>query len=85
MEQYSIPLLGPVKSRSRKVVCTHVSYPPFLHQWQAGYLIPSTEPGHGVALNEAVAEQYPYTDDQLHREMTEFPVVFEIVEVRLLK
>lgn len=47
-------------------------------QWQDGYIIPSTKPGLGVELNEAVAEQHPYTGNKLHLEMTEFPVLFEI-------
>jgi galactonate dehydratase len=47
-------------------------------QWQDGYIIPSTKPGLGVELNEAVAERHPYTGDKLHLEMTEFPVTFEI-------
>lgn len=47
-------------------------------QWQDGYIIPSKKPGLGVELNEAVAEQHPYTGNKLHLEMTEFPVVFEI-------
>jgi 2-dehydro-3-deoxyphosphogalactonate aldolase len=47
-------------------------------QWQEGYIIPSRQPGLGVELNEAVAEQHPYTGNRLHLEMAEFPVVFEI-------
>lgn len=34
--------------------------------WEDGYVIPSTEPGLGVLLNEAVAERYPYDGDELH-------------------
>lgn len=34
--------------------------------WEDGYVIPSTEPGLGVSLNKAVAEQHPYEGDELH-------------------
>jgi len=39
--------------------------------WEAGYVIPPTEPGLGAALNEAVADANPYPDDDdgLHLEM----------------
>jgi len=47
--------------------------------WQAGYIIPPSEPGLGVTLNEAVAAAHPYTGNRLHLEMTEYPVVFEIL------
>ncbi|MEZ4867249.1 MAG: mandelate racemase/muconate lactonizing enzyme family protein [Caldilineaceae bacterium] len=47
-------------------------------QWQDGYIIPPTEPGLGVELNEAVAEAHPYAGDKLHLEMTDHPVIFEI-------
>ncbi len=40
-------------------------------QWQDGYVIPSTEPGLGVELNEAIAQANPYTGKQLHLEMKE--------------
>lgn len=46
--------------------------------WQAGYIIPPSEPGLGVTLNEAVATAHPYTGNRLHLEMTEYPVQFEI-------
>lgn len=46
--------------------------------WQAGYIIPPSEPGLGVTLNEAVAAAHPYTGNRLHLEMTEYPVQFEI-------
>ena len=42
--------------------------------WQNGYVIPSTEPGLGVTLNEAVARDHPYEGDQLHLEMLTEPV-----------
>ncbi len=43
-------------------------------QWEEGYVIPSTEPGIGVELNEDVAEAHPYTDTPLHLEMGQSPV-----------
>ena len=42
--------------------------------WQNGYVIPSTEPGLGVTLNEAVAREHPYQGDELHLEMLTKPV-----------
>ena len=38
--------------------------------WQDGYVIPPTEPGLGIELDEAVAEAHPYTGAGLHLEMT---------------
>jgi 2-dehydro-3-deoxyphosphogalactonate aldolase len=43
--------------------------------WQDGYVIPSTEPGLGVELNEEVALRYPYKGNKLHLEMSQDPVV----------
>jgi len=43
--------------------------------WQNGYVIPPDAPGLGVELNEAVARAHPYTDDKLHLEMTQVPIV----------
>jgi 2-dehydro-3-deoxyphosphogalactonate aldolase len=43
-------------------------------QWEQGYIIPPTDPGLGVELDEAVANQHPYTGNQLHLEMTDQPV-----------
>ena len=43
-------------------------------QWQDGYVIPPTDPGLGVELNEAVAEAHPYEGTHLHLEMLEEPV-----------
>ena len=40
-------------------------------QWDSGYVIPSTEPGLGVELNEDVALANPYNEDFLHLEMEE--------------
>lgn len=42
--------------------------------WQDGYVIPPTEPGLGIELNEAVAEAHPYTGASLHLEMTNRPL-----------
>jgi galactonate dehydratase len=39
-------------------------------RWDNGYVIPPTEPGLGVELNEDVARAHPYTGDRLHLEMT---------------
>ena len=43
-------------------------------RWENGYVIPPTEPGLGVELNEAVAEAHPYSGDMLHLEMQDSPV-----------
>jgi len=37
--------------------------------WEDGYVIPPTEPGLGVELNEEVALAHPYDGDRLHLEM----------------
>ncbi len=42
-------------------------------QWQDGYVIPPTEPGLGVELNEEVADANPYTGEKLHLEMSDEP------------
>ena len=39
-------------------------------RWEESYVIPPTEPGLGVDLNEPVALAHPYTGDKLHLEMT---------------
>ncbi len=44
-------------------------------RWEAGYVIPPTEPGLGVELNEAVLARHPYTGDRLHLEMSDTPQV----------
>jgi galactonate dehydratase len=44
-------------------------------RFEAGYIIPSNEPGLGVELNEAVARAHPYTGTMLHLEMAGQPVV----------
>jgi galactonate dehydratase len=43
--------------------------------WEAGYVIPSIEPGLGVELNEDLIQRYPYTGDRLHLEMRADPIV----------
>lgn len=42
--------------------------------WQEGYVIPSSEPGLGIELNEEVALAHPYAGDKLHLEMTDCPI-----------
>ena len=42
--------------------------------WEQGYVIPPTEPGLGIDLNEDVALAHPYTGDRLHLEMTNHPL-----------
>jgi len=42
--------------------------------WEDGYIIPPSEPGLGVELDEAVAEAHPYTGEALHLEMLDRPV-----------
>jgi len=43
-------------------------------RWEAGYVIPPTEPGLGVELNEALVRRHPYTGDRLHLEMAADPI-----------
>jgi galactonate dehydratase len=43
-------------------------------RWEDGYVIPPTEPGLGVELNEAVATAHPYSGSALHLEMAGKPV-----------
>ncbi len=43
-------------------------------RWEDGYIIPPTEPGIGVELNEEVAEANPYTGDALHLDMAREPL-----------
>lgn len=42
--------------------------------WQDGYVIPSSQPGLGVSLNEAVARAHPWEGNDLHLEMGQDPV-----------
>ncbi|HUI61109.1 MAG TPA: mandelate racemase/muconate lactonizing enzyme family protein [Steroidobacteraceae bacterium] len=44
-------------------------------RWEDGYVIPPTEPGLGIELNEAYIKDYPYTGTQLHLEMAQDPVI----------
>ena len=53
----------------------HAEILPTPIKWQDGYVIPSSEPGLGVELNEAVAEANPYTGTMLHLDMTQHPVI----------
>ncbi len=39
-------------------------------KWEDGYVIPSSEPGLGVSLNEAVALANPYSGTELHLTMS---------------
>ncbi|WP_350335785.1 mandelate racemase/muconate lactonizing enzyme family protein [Coralliovum pocilloporae] len=43
-------------------------------QWQDGYVIPPTDPGIGVELDEDVAEAHPYEGKDLHLDMVAEPV-----------
>jgi len=43
-------------------------------RWEDGYIIPPTEPGIGVELDEDVARANPYTGDALHLDMTKEPL-----------
>ncbi|MDM8555137.1 mandelate racemase/muconate lactonizing enzyme family protein [Desulfococcaceae bacterium HSG7] len=42
--------------------------------WEEGYIIPPTQPGLGVELDEDVAVRHPYTGKKLHLEMSDRPV-----------
>ena len=43
-------------------------------RWEEGYVIPPTEPGLGVELDEAVALAHPYSGAALHLEMAGEPI-----------
>jgi galactonate dehydratase len=43
-------------------------------RWEEGYVLPPTEPGLGVELDEEVAARHPYTGTMLHLDMTGYPV-----------
>ena len=43
-------------------------------RWEAGYVIPSKEPGLGVELDEAVALAHPYKGEELHLEPHPTPI-----------
>ncbi|MBP0439321.1 mandelate racemase/muconate lactonizing enzyme family protein [Tianweitania sediminis] len=42
--------------------------------WEDGYVIPSSEPGLGVELDETVCEAHPWTGKGLHLEMQQVPL-----------
>jgi galactonate dehydratase len=42
-------------------------------RWEAGYVIPPTEPGLGIELNEDVIARHPYRGRDLHLEMAGEP------------
>ena len=43
-------------------------------KWDSGFVIPPTEPGLGVELNEEVALAHAYNEKDLHLEMAEKPI-----------
>ena len=43
-------------------------------RWEDGYVIPPTEPGLGIELNEDLIASFPYTGSRLHLEMADDPV-----------
>lgn len=43
-------------------------------RWSEGFVLPPTEPGLGVELNEEVALRHPYKGDRLHLEMADRPI-----------
>lgn len=43
-------------------------------QWQDGYIIPPTEPGLGIELNEEVAAAHPYSGTRRHLDMLPDPL-----------
>ena len=43
-------------------------------RWEEGYVIPPSEPGLGIELDEEVARAHPYEGAKLHLEMTDHPV-----------
>jgi galactonate dehydratase len=44
-------------------------------RWEEGYVIPPSEPGLGVELDEAVIAKHPYQDSGLHLAMAGKPIV----------
>ena len=42
-------------------------------KWEDGYIVPPSDPGIGVELDEEVAERHPYTGRRLHLEMQNEP------------
>jgi 2-dehydro-3-deoxyphosphogalactonate aldolase len=43
-------------------------------QWSEGYIIPPTEPGLGIELNEEYLRQFPYRGQQLHLDASPTPI-----------
>ena len=43
-------------------------------RWEEGYVLPPTEPGLGVELDEEVAARHPYSGTMLHLDMSGHPV-----------
>lgn len=43
-------------------------------RWEEGYIIPPTEPGLGVELNEEFIKDYPYQGTMLHLDMADRPL-----------
>jgi len=43
-------------------------------RWEQGYVIPSSEPGLGIELDEEVARAHPYEGTRLHLEMADRPI-----------
>ena len=43
-------------------------------RWDSGYVIPPTDPGLGIELDEEVALAHPYTETALHLEMADMPI-----------
>ena len=43
-------------------------------EWEDGWVIPSSEPGLGVELDETVCAAHPYTGDRLHLDMADEPL-----------
>jgi galactonate dehydratase len=44
-------------------------------RWENGYVIPPTDPGLGIELNEELIKDFPYTGNRLHLEMHGIPVI----------
>ena len=44
-------------------------------RWESGYVIPPTDPGLGIELNEELIARHPYDGSALHLEMAQDPVV----------
>jgi galactonate dehydratase len=43
-------------------------------RWENGYVIPPTDPGLGIELNEDFIKDFPYSDNRLHLQMHDTPV-----------